>query len=279
MDAVSVLIGGLLALSFCTLFPRPVQIPEAVVIRGGLMETAEEPASSASVSTCHFSLSRDLWVQTTEVTQAQWLRLMGNNPSRFVDCDDCPVESVNWYEALAYANALSKKDALPESYVLSGCRETPGTGLLCASASLVAPDLATTRGWRLPTEAEWRFVSRNQASQSWSLQEDITHATPYAWSATNSGDVTHPVAQKRANSWGLYDTRGNVSEWSWDSGVGLPACNSVDPVGPLRGATCLGGSYRSSELAGEAGEQRRRHPGNRDSTTGFRLVRLRTNAL
>jgi formylglycine-generating enzyme required for sulfatase activity len=59
-------------------------------------------------------------MKATEVTQGEWQALMGNNPSKLDECGpDCPVENVKWWEALAFANAMSRKDGLPECYTAS----------------------------------------------------------------------------------------------------------------------------------------------------------------
>ena len=81
------------------------------------------------------TLTRDFWLTLTEVTQRQWSGLMGNNPAYHgingggVDCGlDCPVETVNWWEAASFANAVSAAEGLEECYVLSGCSGILGGG-------------------------------------------------------------------------------------------------------------------------------------------------------
>ena len=86
------------------------------------------------------AFTRDLYLQRTEVTQAQYLSLMGTNPSHFSGCNECPVEKVSWFDAIAYVNALSKKQGLPACYDDEGNVIGGRTVYEC-------------KGYRLPTEA------------------------------------------------------------------------------------------------------------------------------
>ncbi|MBI5544626.1 MAG: choice-of-anchor D domain-containing protein, partial [Deltaproteobacteria bacterium] len=85
------------------------------------------------------TLTRGFYLQEKEVTQGQWQALMGNNPSSFSSCGgDCPVERVNWWEALAYANAVSRSHGLAECYTLTGCTRTPGNDMECSGVTVNA---------------------------------------------------------------------------------------------------------------------------------------------
>ncbi len=173
-----------------------------------------------------------VWVGETEVTRGQWHKLMGKRPGYFIACgDDCPVEMINWYEALAFANALSSKSGLPQCYQLAGCegelaKEGPYremVGMRCESAELV--DDACT-GYRLPTETEWEHTARAGTSSEIYSGEIVikrplvTCGGPdldsIAWYHCTGGDTTHPVGAKKPNDWQLFDMIGNVSEWVWD---------------------------------------------------------------
>jgi formylglycine-generating enzyme required for sulfatase activity/thiol-disulfide isomerase/thioredoxin len=181
------------------------------------------------------TISRAFSLQSTEVTQGQWKALMGTAPSNFSSCGkSCPVEQVSFWGALAYTNALSKREGLPACYQLSGCSGRPGDGSYkCSSVKVTArggkPTACT--GYRLPTEAEWEYAAR--AGTTGPRYGELSRV---AWNKDNSGSKTHPVGKKQANAWGLYDMLGNVYEWTWDWSGSYSSGSSTDPVGASSGS-------------------------------------------
>jgi formylglycine-generating enzyme required for sulfatase activity len=119
-----------------------------------------------------------------EVTQAQWQAIMGNNPSKFKDNLQNPVEQVSWDDAQEFCKKLSQK---------------------------------TGKEFRLPSEAEWEYACRAGTIASYSFGDNASLLGEYAWYSDNSGSKTHPVGQKKPNPWGVYDMYGNVLEWCQDS--------------------------------------------------------------
>jgi formylglycine-generating enzyme required for sulfatase activity len=224
------------------------------------------------------TLTRDFLMQATEVTQAQWQALMGNNPSKFMGDSNRPVEQVSWYDAVAYANALSVADGLPKAYNLSSCSGTPGGGnYSCSNVTLTAATPYATTGWRLPTEAEWEYAYRAGTTTPWYFGSDSNLLGTYAWFYSNSGSTTHPVGQKQPNAWGLYDMAGNVWEWCQDWYGDYPG-TVTDPTGPVSGSRRVirGGSWNSdASLTRAAFRLITFFPDYRNDRIGFRLARSR----
>jgi formylglycine-generating enzyme required for sulfatase activity len=213
------------------------------------------------------TLTRAFELKATEVTQAEWRAVMGNNPSGFQDCgDDCPVEQVSWDDAVDYCNALSAQQGLAPCY--DGDRNFPG--LDCG-------------GYRLPTEAEWEYAAR-AGTQTAFYTGDITYPEcrpldpnldAAGWYCGNDDGSKHPVGQKQPNAWGLYDMHGNVWEWVNDWYGDYPAGAAVDPLGsPVGdGRVERGGSWDRYARSARSANRYRGSPDYRRDSIGFRPAR------
>lgn len=170
-------------------------------------------------------ITRPFAVYRYEVTQKEFFDAMGYNPSSFVKCgQDCPVEKVNWHEALSFCNVLSYKNGLEECYTCQGKRKEKR----CVLNEKYAKNhtYSTCPGYRLPTSAEWEYFAR-----AGSLSSRYDQMDNIGWYFSNSGMTTHPVGKKKPNVWGIYDSLGNTWEWVFDSWKREYAAQSVsDPV-------------------------------------------------
>ena len=191
------------------------------------------------------TLTKGYWLGKTEVTQAQWEALMGNNPSNFKGADR-PVEQVSWEDAMQFCRKLTEHERsggrLPDGYE-----------------------------YTLPTEAQWEYACRAETTGPFpgggSLEE-------MGWYAGNSGSATHPVRQKRANAWGLYDMQGNVWEWCRDWFGGYPGDSVTNPSGPSSGSgrVLRGGGWDNTAQNCRSADRGRGSPGGRSGDLGFRLA-------
>jgi formylglycine-generating enzyme required for sulfatase activity len=191
-------------------------------------------------------------VAAKEVTVEEFrrFRLDHRSDPETAQTPDCPVNSVTWYQAAEYCNWLSQRDGIDDSewcYVRTGPGEM---GLRRGYLGL--------KGYRLPTEAEWRYAAAARATTAWPCGEgDHLLVARYAWltpdSYIDSKERSSPVGRTKPNHFGLFDTYGNVHEWTLDDywGQAAPEWEGVIRVeGRVR--SLLGGSFvqRVSNLAG-----------------------------
>ncbi|MDR2633149.1 MAG: SUMF1/EgtB/PvdO family nonheme iron enzyme [Treponema sp.] len=199
------------------------------------------------VTVSSFSMSR------YELSQREWKAVMGSNPSEFKG-ENLPVESVSWYDAIAYCNKRSEKEGLSPAYTVNGDRVSWNR---------------SANGYRLPTEAEWEYACRAGTTTPFSTGNTIT-----ASQAKYDGKNTWNVGSGAANAWGLYDMHGNVKEWCWDWGGTYSSASQKDPVGPVSGTLRVlrGGSWSDSEGTLLSAVRDGIGPRSSSQRTGFRLV-------
>ncbi len=267
--------------------PGFVYIPPGTFTMGS---PSDEPGREAEGEDLHeVTLTHGFYMQETEVTQGAWEALMGTNPSHFSSCGaDCPVERVSWWEALAYANALSVSEGYVPCYVLApSCSGRAGDeAFTCTSVTVHTNgnDPYLCEGYRLPTGAEWEYAYRagtRTAFYDGAITETACSpvdpiADAIAWYCGNAGDETHPVAQREANAWGLFDMAGNVWEWCWDLHQdSLGSAPVTDPVGAPSGfrRVTRGGCWSSDAQSLRGASRGSFGPASRTAHLGFRLVR------
>ena len=205
---------------------------------------------SDNLSEHEVTISKDFYIGTYEVTQGQWEILMGkeNWPSFDISDtgrgDDYPLYEVSWIDANVFIERLNQMEG--------------------------------TDAYRLPTEAEWEYAAKGGTTGPYYFSANPTVATSYAWLRDNSEGLTHPVGQKLANPWGLYDMLGNVSEWVQDFWSSIPARPLTDPIGPpFSGGSKVakGGSWSNSFSHIKSSSRRREPPYYRQNNIGFRVLR------
>ncbi len=195
---------------------RVIAEPETVFVKGGCFKMGDiSGVGNDNEKPLHKVCVDDYYIGKYEVTQKEWMEIMGTNPSYHKLSDSCPVEKVSWLDARQFILKLNDK---------------------------------TGKKYRLPTEAEWEYAARSGGNKEiWAGTSDEVALEDYAWYQDNSFGKTHPVGQKEPNGLGIYDMSGNVWEFVWDRYDIEYYGNSPkdNPKGPLGGDNRVirGGSW------------------------------------
>ena len=186
-------------------------------------------------------LTKGFYLGKYEVTQEQYEKVMGKNPSQFKG-DKLPVEQVSWNDAVEFCDELNKKERIP-------------------------------RGWEfdLPTEAQWEYACRAGTTKAYSWGDNVT---PQLANYNDSGvNKTVEVGSYRANPWGFFDMHGNVWEWTADWHGAYPSSSVIDPQEPSNGSTRVFrvGSWGNTGTYLRSAYRGNDYPGTRNSYIGFRV--------
>ncbi len=216
--------------------------PEMVFVEGGTFEMGsnfgeadEKPIHKVTLSS--FNIGK------YEITQAQWKAVMGNNPSYFKDCQECPVEQVSWKEIQEYVRKLNH---------------------------------ITEGNYRLPTESEWEYAAKGGKGSKGYTYSGSNDMNNVAWYYENSGGKTHTVGTRQPNELGIFDLTGNVWEWCSDYYSRYSNIGETNPKGSSEGAfnVLRGGSWYGDDNECRISFRSWSNPVNRnlDYYYGFRLV-------
>ncbi len=206
-----------------TLQPTPTPQPSTVWIDptlgipfvwipGGCFQMGsppDEPGRDIDENPIHEVCLNGFWMGKYEVTQAQWLQVMGDNPSFFTENTTgkssfaYPVENVSWDDTQEFIKKLNETHPLPLPGGENQDISPPGRG----------------KGWvfRLPSEAEWEYACRAGTQTAYYFSNDADRLSEYAWYQENADGETHPIGERTPNAWGVYDMHGNVWEWCADA--------------------------------------------------------------
>lgn len=189
-------------------------------------------------------IKNPFYVGKYPVTQKQWEKIMGSNPSKFRG-EDRPVESVSWNDVQEFIKKLNEKESAGK--------------------------------YRLPSESEWEYACRAGTTTRYSFGDDESKLDDYAWYSENSSSETHPVGQNNPNPWGLYDIHGNVWEWCQDNWHGnydgAPSDGSAWESGSGSYHVFRGGSWYGDARSCRSAYRNGIVPDFRGDYLGFRVLR------
>lgn len=262
--------------------------PLMTKVKGGTFIMGSDSSKTDDEKPEHSVVLSDFEIARTEVTVWQYnLYMISNGRNIFVDAalqgpgwgwsGDHPMVWINFYDAIQYANWLSQRVGLPEVYVIDKTQK---------DSCNINPDdrdkwLVTfnrdSKGFRLPTEAEWEYAARGGAHQSPYYYSGSDDYDKVAWHADNADTRTQPVASKLPNALGVYDMSGNVWEWCWDwyGEYSTNGQTQENPIGAFKGKgrVVRGGSWYSYYGSVYVFNRHSDPPANRRTAFGFRLVR------
>jgi formylglycine-generating enzyme required for sulfatase activity len=215
---------------------------EFVLIPDGSFMMGSDKISNAK-PVHRVTLTKPYYLGKFEVTQEQWEKVMGSNPSKFKGARN-PVESVSWDDCQKFLEALQGK--------------------------------VPSQTFRLPTDAEWEYACRARTKTEYSYGDSPDKLSDYAWFDKNSERQTHPVGQKKPNAWGLYDMHGNIWEYCQDWHGEYSAKSATDPTGAATGSVRVlrGGSWFNSASDSRSAYRRSHDPSLRYNHSGLRVVML-----
>jgi formylglycine-generating enzyme required for sulfatase activity len=243
-------------------------LPGGSFTMGSIIDSSALPIRNVTVS--------PFYIDSTEVTQGQYVALLHVNPSYHPAESDLPAENMTWFDALLFCNARSNAEGFDTVYRYDSISGNPGNG--CTDLKSLMRD-TSRNGYRLPTEAEWEYACRAGTNTLFFWGNDTVGDTlsRYSWNTNNALLQTHAAAGKLPNAWGLYDMSGNVGEWCEDWFLkGYSTNDTLNPAGPASAfgsRVVRGGSFVSYVGYLTSGARGASFPATPWADRGFRCVR------
>jgi formylglycine-generating enzyme required for sulfatase activity len=219
-----------------------VLIPAGAFIMGSPKGEAKKEQESAQEKQHKVTITQPFYIGKYELTQAQYKKVMGVNPSRTMG-DNLPVHNIAWKDADEFCRKLTKQ---------------------------------LGRSVQLPTEAQWEYACRAGTTTAYHSGNTITDLNKVGWHSGNSGGKLHPGGEKLPNAWGVYDMHGNIREFVRDLYSPDPLSDAIDPTGPKTGDpknhVVRGGAYTANAAVVLNCRAAIRKPTESLAITGFRVM-------
>jgi formylglycine-generating enzyme required for sulfatase activity len=219
-----------------------VLIPAGSFVMGSPPGEAKTEKESALEAPHKVTLTEPFYMGKFELTQAQYEKVTGANPSK-TKGDDIPVHNVSWQDAQDFCAKMSERVKRPV---------------------------------QLPTEAQWEYACRAGTTTAYCSGGQIADLNKVGWHNGNSGGKPHPAGELAPNAWGLYDMHGNIREFVRDLYVEEPLSDATDPMGPKEGDpknhVVRGGAYTANAATALNCRSAVRRPTENLGATGFRIL-------
>jgi formylglycine-generating enzyme required for sulfatase activity len=219
-----------------------VLIPAGTFVMGSPPGEAKTEKESALETQHKVTISEPFYLGKFELTQAQFEKVMGVNPSG-TKGDNLPVHNVSWQDAQDF----------------------------CAKVSRMV-----NRSAQLPTEAQWEYACRADTTTAYHSGNQIADLNKVGWHNGNAGGKVHPCGELQPNAWGVYDMHGNIREFVRDLFADAPLADATDPSGPkegdpknhvVRGGACTANAALALNCRAAV-----RRPTENLAITGFRIM-------
>jgi|SRR6185295_17075799 len=219
-----------------------VLIPAGSFVMGSPPGEAKTEKESALEKQHKVTISEPFYLGKFELTQAQYEKVMGANPSG-VKGDNLPVHNVSWQDAQQFCEKMSGR---------------------------------VNRPVLLPTEAQWEYGCRAGSTTAYPGGNSIEDLNKVGWHGGNSGGKPHPGGERQPNAWGVYDMHGNIREFVRDFFSDAPLSDATDPTGPKEGDpknhVVRGGAYTANAAVALNCRAAVRRPTEALGMTGFRIM-------